>query len=301
MDYWTSFLKKRADEDLGMYDTFEISTNLGDKYLYIKIKDGNITLKNEKNVNDRRDNIVKYFISKMNTKNIPDCEIPIYIADSYGWQDKHIHFCWSKPQGKKGILFPSWEFKNWENVKQNFTDEYIPWTERERGPYFIGKNSTKQHTNLRKIIQELYPEHVRILEEKDTYREPPTNLMKYKLAFNLPGYKPWSIRSALIDLAGCSQVAIYQYYSKWKEGPWYQFFEDPNTFDGVFLEGNYNTSFPNKKIPLLKTELDNEIDKAIKRHAKAKANRERMMKLTTDHIVSYLEYIFTEVGKKQNN
>ena len=247
-----------------------------------------------------RKKVIFDLVSKMNHKSIPDCQIPVYIGDSYGWEDDNIHFCWSKPYGKKGLLFPSWEFIDWESTKKKFNDEYIPWTKRERGPYFIGVDNSDKKSNIRKIIRDLYPENFRLLKKDETYREPPTNLMKYKTVFELPGNTPWSGRSVVVALSGSSSIRIHHYYPKWDEGPWFQFFEDPTEFDGINLEGNYNNPFPSDKIPLLKDAIDDEIAKALRRHATAKSIRERMMKLTTDHMVKYLEYIFTEVGKRQN-
>lgn len=307
MDYWSSFLKKRADEDIAMYDTFEISRNLRLKYIFIKIKDGKLRYNRISQEFDYANKMADWILQKMNVSELPDCEIPLYTGDSYGWEDKNIHFCWAKPEGKKGILFPAWEFTNWDKTKKDFTDKYIPWTERETGPYFIGRNTSKPFTNIREIVKSLYPENVKLLDEKKpeyevrkTVGEPATNLMKYKLVFDLAGKTPWSGRTPLIDLAGCSSVRILNYYPKWGEGVWYQFYEDPSTIDGVRLEGNYRTPIPESKVPQLKDAIDDEISKAIKRHARARANRERMMKLTTDHMVKYLEYIFTEVGKRQD-
>lgn len=307
MDYWTSFLKKRADEDIAMYDTFEISRNLRLRYMFIKIKDGKLKYNRINREYDYANKMADWILQKMDVKNLPDCEIPLYTADSYGWEDENIHFCWAKPQGKKGILFPAWEFRDWDKTKREFTQKYVPWTEREKGPYFIGRNTSKPFTNIREIIKELYPEHVTLLDEKkpefevrQTVGEPSTNLMKYKLVFDLAGKTPWSGRTPLIDLGGCSSVRILNYYPAWDEGPWYQFYEDPETFHGIHLQGNYRDPIPQDKIPALKDAIDQEIEHAVKRHATAKATRERMMKLTTKHMVKYLEYIFTEVGKRQN-
>jgi hypothetical protein len=307
MDYWTSFLKKRADEDIAMYDNFEISRDLRLKYIFIRIKDGKLKYNRINPEFDYANKMADWILQKMDVKNLPDCVIPLYTGDSYGWEDEHIHFCWSKPEGKKGILFPSWEFRDWDKTKRDFVDKYIPWTEREVGPYFIGRNTSKPFTNIREIVKDLYPEHVKLLDEtksedvaRQTLGEPSTNLMKYKLAFDLAGKAPWSIRSPLIDLAGCSSVRILNYYPKWDEGIWYQFYEDIKNINGIHLQGNYRNPIPQSKVPELKKLIDKEITSAIKRHARAKANRERMLHLTTDHMVNYLEYIFTEVGKRQN-
>jgi len=307
MDYWTRFLKKRADEDIAMYRSFDISRNLKLRYIFIKIKDGKLKYNRINKEFDYANKMADFILQKMDVANMPDCEIPLYAADSYGWEDEKIHFCWSKPEGKKGILFPAWEFRNWEETKQQFIENYVPWVERETGPYFIGRNTSKPFTNIREIVKEMYPNTVTLLDEKkpeyvirETVGEPATNLMKYKLVFDLAGKTPWSGRTSLIDLAGCSSIRILNYYPKWGEGPWYQFYEDPKDIDGIHLQGNYRNPIPENKIPLLKDAIESEIESGLRRHARAKANRDKMMKLTTAHMVKYLEYIFTEVGKKQD-
>jgi len=175
----------------------------------------------------------------------------MYKLDSYGY-DNDISFCWSKPYNKPGLLFPCWSFNNWENTVKEFDKHYIPWEEKLDEPYFKGQDSTKTKSNIRKIFKQMYPENVTL---DDPVVSPVTDLMKYKVCFDLPGAKPWSVRTPYIDLSGSASLRVLHYYPKWGEKPWIQFYEDPKDLRGIFIEGNYDKPLKEQQIAMLQDEV----------------------------------------------
>lgn len=310
---WESFLKKRADADLSDYSDSEFECHIDKRYkefCYIQIKDGNGKIiqnnqnKDVKILADERVGYLKNILSLLDISKIGDVLIPLYIADSYAYEYSNIHFDWVKPQHKKGLLFPVWTFWNWDKTKEIFENSYIPWTDREPGPYFVGSDTTSPRSKIREIVKSFYPDTVKLARSREEWRknyEPVTNILKYKVVFDLPGTKPWSVRTSLIALSGSYSVRILNYYPKWGEGPWFQFFEDPDELmnTGIHITGNYDRPIPKEAIPTLKERIDDEIKHGLKRWNTAKSIKNKMMKLTEKDMLNYLEYILSKVSEKQ--
>jgi hypothetical protein len=309
---WTNLLQSRADTDLQMYSPseFDFDTQNTGKYVYIFIKDGKKKVitgnvpKNVQHVHIPRTRFIEYMLDKIDANQIGDAIVPLFIADSFGYESKRIEFSWAKPANKRGLLFPCWSFMEWEKVKQEFQNKYIPWTEREIGPYFIGANSTEK-SGFREIIRSFYPNNVVLTDSIQQWRsmfQPSTNLMKYKLVFDLPGLKPWSVRSPQIALSGSHSIRFLQYYPKWGEEPWIQFYEnlDDIRSSSIVLEGNYDIPIKKEIIQPLHDAIDNHIHSGIRKWARAKRIRENMMKLNEQDIVRYLEYILRHVATRQS-
>ena len=298
---WDSFLLDRANTDLKMYKNFDNIVK-DDKHINVRIKDRKLYLPKIKKTQNNdifinRYEFIENILNKCNLENIQDCTIPIYIHDSYDSNDDIFSFCWSKPYTKKGLLFPCWSFNDWEKIVKEFDNHYVEWKDRSNDPYFVGANTSRSRSNIRTIMQKIYPEHV-IIEPKK--RHPIFQLMDHKLAFDLGGVKPWSVRSPYIALSGCVPIKIIQYYSKWHENTWIQFYENPSEIDGLIIDANYDQPLKEDVVNGLEDKVNALIKNNLKKWQKARAIRERMRKLKTNNIINYLEYIFNYIGNKQN-
>lgn len=305
---WTIELQERADDDLKEFAHFDISRTLGLRYVFIKIKEGHLFFNRlPQHTFGFANDWLNWILPKLSVSELPDVEIPLYVGDSYGWEDENVHFCWSKPAGKRGLLFPAWEFLHWDRTQAQFKAQFVPWNRREDGPFFVGRNTSSEFTNIRKHVQTWFPKHVTLFDEKRSEAEirtigmHPTELCRFKTVFDLPGRTPWSGRSALIALSGSSPVRVLQFHSKWGEGPWFQFWENPNNMQGIRVDCNWRKSLSTETLAKLKPAFQKEIAEALTRQMEAQTLREKMMSLKTHHIVEYLEHIFRKVGKKQND
>lgn len=310
---WERLLKERADTDLSDYSDSEFECHVDKRhkeFCYIQIKDGKLRIIENKYNKEvefltvERIGYARNILSLIDISKIGDVLLPLYIPDSHAYEYSNVYFNWVKPQHKKGLLFPAWTFWNWDKTKQIFEDSYIPWSDRETGPYFVGSDTTSLRTNLREIVRSFYPATIKLARSREEFRknyEPVTNILKYKLVFDLPGTKPWSVRTPLIGLSGAYSVRILNYYPKWGEGPWFQFFEDPDELmnTGIHITGNYDRPIPKEVIPKLKERIDDEIKHGMKRWNTAKSIRNKMMKLTEKDILTYLEYLLSKVSEKQ--
>jgi len=252
---WDKFLLKRAKQDLSTFNTFDITVKTH-KHFFLQNKEGKFNIQYQKDdvstpFLKERIVFIDNLFKKIKTEDLPDFRIKMYKLDSYGY-DNDISFCWSKPYNKPGLLFPCWSFNNWENTVKEFDKHYIPWEEKLDEPYFKGQDSTKTKSNIRKIFKQMYPENVTL---DDPVVSPVTDLMKYKVCFDLPGAKPWSVRTPYIDLSGSASLRVLHYYPKWGEKPWIQFYEDPKDLRGIFIEGNYDKPLKEQQIAMLQDEV----------------------------------------------
>jgi hypothetical protein len=300
MDYWDKILLKRAKEDLSAFKNFEL-TNVTDKHLVITNREGVFTMKYKKNVPsifiERIENIAHLF-KRINTKELPDFSIKLYIYDSYDY-DETLSFSWAKPYNKPGVLFPCWSFDNWDKTVKEFDKHYVPPESRIDEPYFRGNNTTLSRSNFRQIIKSFYPNYVTL--GNLLIKHPVTDLMKYKVCFDLPGAKPWSVRTPYIDLSGSASLRIFHYYPKWDEKPWIQFYEDPKDLRGIFIEGNYDKPLKQEQIEYVEQELPKHLKLLLGKRAQTRAEkiRERMRSLKNEHITQYLSFICNYVGERQ--
>lgn len=299
---WDKFLLKRAKEDLSMYKNYN-NVVTGQKYGTIQIKEGKFSLKypgkySEGLFFENREKMIPYVFKHIDLSELPDCKIPIYLHDSYDYHD-NFYFTWAKPYNKPGLLFPCWTFYNWEKEVQEFDKHYIPWEDRLDEPYFRGGDSTRRRSEVRSIFRSMYPYNITL---GDPVWKPVTDIMKYKIAFDLPGVKPWSVRTPYIDLSGSASLRILHYYPKWNEKQWIQFYEDPKDLRGIVIEGNYNKPLKEQDIHMLEEEVPKQLKTLLGKRAQQRAEkmRERIKTLTIKHIAKYISFICTYIGERQD-
>jgi len=304
---WKSILQKRADRDLSMYDDFSvpsISKQEKERIVLVEIIRGKYTIvdKNSYKINGYKDMMVnrisaiEYFLKKLNLSEIPDCLIPFYVWDSYGDEFSFPHFCWAKPHNKKGLLFPCWTFKNWDAVVDKAESSLVPWKEKEPDAYFKGSSKTTPKSKIRTTMQKIFPDYIKL----DQPHEDWTEMFKHKVLFDIGGNKPWSVRSPLIALSGSVPLRILQYYPKWNEDVWIQFYEDPADVreNSVEIKENYDREFiPSKEFV---EECHQTLAGSLRKWKRAQSIQKRMMELKEEDIVFYLEYLIKEFAKRQN-
>ena len=299
---WDKFLTERANEHLMQFRDFD-NIRETKKHCIIHIKEGKLKMKCPEGYDmfgifELREKLIQSMFNKLDLSEIQDCIIPVNMYDSYDW-DGEFSFVWAKPYNKRGLLFPYLLFDKWDSIKKDFSN-YIPWSERSNEPYFKGSDNLtlKKRSNIRGILRDMYPQNI-ILD--NPLRDLETELMKHKLVFDIPGAKPWSVRSAFIGLSGSSSIRIIQYNLSWQEKSWIQFFEEPKDIKGIVLAQSYSKplekehlKYLNESIDLCKTEL-------IKPQYEKQAfkEREKLMSLKTEHILKYISTICNYIGKKQ--
>lgn len=303
---WKTILQKRADADLSMYDDFSVPKLLKEEkehIVLVEINRGKYTVvdKNSYKTNGYKDmmanriSIIEYYLKKLNLSEI-NCVIPFYVWDSYGNELSFPHFCWAKPHNKKGLLFPCWTFKNWDSVVKEAESSAVPWKDKEPDAYFKGSGKTTPKTKIRTTMQKIFPEYIKLDEPQEHW----TEMFKHKVLFDIGGNKPWSVRSPLIALSGSVPLRILQYYPKWNEGPWIQFYEDPAEIgeNAIHIEENYNREFiPSKDFV---EECHQTLAGSLRKWKRAQSIQKRMMELKEEDIVFYLEYLVKKFAEKQN-
>jgi len=306
MDNWKTIFKKRADKDVSMYSDFSIPTlskQEKDRVVIIEISKGRYTVvdKSFYKTNPYKDfsarlNGIEYYLKKLNLSDVPDCRLAFYVWDSYGEEFSFPHFSWAKPHNKKGLLFPCWTFNNWDQVVEKAKEKQVLWKEKDQDAYFRGSNTSLKRSNIRNTIQKIFPTYVKLNQP----REPWTEMFKHKVLFDIAGAKPWSVRSPLIALSGSVPLRILQYYPKWNEGPWIQFYEDHLEIreNAVEIAGNYDKEFiPTKEFL---EEVRDKLGGSARKWKRAQRVQKEMMQLKEEDIVFYLEYLITQFAKKQN-
>lgn len=299
---WNKFLIERANNDLNNYTDYDTIIQ-NEKHLIVNIKDGKIKYKklffDKFNIFTPREKFIEKIFSKIDLSDIQDCVVPINMYDSYEWNSKNFSFVWARPYNKPGLLFPYLAFDDWESTVKKFDNNYIPFEKRLDGPYFYGQDSTSNRSNIRDLLQKLYPENITL---NNPIIQPVTDLMKYKIVYDIPGARPWSVRSAFIGLSGSVSLRIIQYNPVWNEKTWIQFYEDINDITGIEIQNNYDKPLSNEIIKNLKPTIDKVIQMSLKEEAEETANmiRQKMKKLKTDHILNYIKYIVNYIGKKQS-
>jgi len=312
---WDTVLMKRAKQDLEMFDTFN-KIKIDNTYGVIIIKDGKFNYKRNYKHNPEelmypREMHVKQMFKMIDTSDLPDVQIPVHLMDSYDWAG-NFSFVWAKPYSKKGLLFPSWEFDDWDTKVKNFNNAYIPWKDRSDEPYFKGRDTTFPTSNIRKILRGLFPDYIHLdpiifteneakYKQNKTY-EPTTNLIKHKIVLDIPGTKPWSVRTPYIYLSGSASLRIFHYYPRWNEKPWIQFFEEPKDLHGLMLESNWEKPLKEEQIEYLQDEMPKQFRLLHGKRAQNRAEkmREKMKSLTTKHMLTYIKFICNYIGEKQD-
>jgi len=307
MTDWKNILKKRADKDLSMYEDFSvpsISKQDKQKIVLVEINRGKYTIvdRNSYKTNayldmmTNRISIIDYYFKKLNLSEVKNCVIPLYLWDSYGEEFSFPHFSWAKPHNKQGLLFPCWSFKNWDSVVDEAKSSVVAWKDKEADAYFRGSNTSLTRSNIRSTMQKIFPEYIKL----DKPHEPWTEMFKHKVLFDIAGAKPWSVRSPLIALSGSVSFRILQYYPKWNEGPWIQFYEDVTEIRENALEitQNYDKEFiPSKEFV---EACHKTLAGSLRKWKKAQSIQKRMITLKEEDIVFYLEYLITHFAIRQN-
>lgn len=308
MSFWKTFFQKRANEDLAMYSDFSIpslSKQEKERVLLVEIIDGKhkVVDKSSYRTNPYKDmmldriSVIEYYFKKLNLSGISDCTIPFYVWDSYGDDFSFPHFCWAKPDNKKGLLFPCWTFKNWDSVVKEAESSTVPWKDKEPNAYFRGSSKTTIRNKIRQIMQKIFPQYIKL----DQPYEPWTEMLKHKVLFDIGGNKPWSVRSPLIALSGSVPLRILQYYPKWGEEQWIQFYENPSEIreNAIEIKANYDKEFiPSKEFV---EACHQTLAGSLRKWKRAQSTQKRMMELKEEDIVFYLEYLITQFAKRQNS
>jgi hypothetical protein len=294
---WQKRLKSIADRDLAL---IPISI---DKNFKMKKADGLLIISNNQislfaekvknhpglaQIGTERIEFVKSLLKGIIKKghNLPDLIVPFNIGDSYMYDYNGPYFCWSKPINKNGLLFPHWNFKDWNSTVRKFKDASLPWNERKQGPFFRGNDTTRKKSNIRKVLSK----HFSSIILTPPFNKPPTEMCEYKYIFDIAGGKPWSIRSPFAELSQAHIIRPLQFYSKWDEKPWVQFY-DVNEPTGFKLDTNYDKPLTNETL------IKEFVDYTNKFQNKRSLYKSDLLDLTEDDIHFYILYLFHHLQK----
>lgn len=292
---WQKRLKYVADRDLSLIPLINNNKyKIIGGYSILQILNGKIKIyynvSNElKKVFQPRYNQSKLLLetlqTKLKNKKFPNITIPLYVGDSYAWDYNGPYFCFSKPENKNGLLFPHWNFVNWDKTKETFKKECIlPWKERISDIYFKGDKTSQPHSQIREKLAKIYPS----IQLSGPY-QPPISMCKYKYVFDLPGRFPWSVRSPLLELSNSQIIRIDLFNQRWNEKPWIQFYDYKDTIS-LKLNTQYMKPLSEKNI--------NEIQIYVKDSTKKRSlHKSDLYDLTENDIAFYLNYLFTKLQK----
>lgn len=292
---WQTRLKTIADRDLALIPTsVDNKYKLGGSYSILSIHDGKIKIhyklsqELKKHIQPRLNDaklLLETLQTKLNSKKFPNITIPLYVGDSYAWDYNGPFFSYSKPTNKNGLLFPHWNFVNWDKTKETFKKECtLPWKERIGDIYFKGDRTSEPHSQIREKLEKIYPS----IQLSGAYQQP-TTMCKYKYVFDLPGRFPWSVRSPFLELSNSQIVRIDMYNKRWDEEPWLQFYDYkyPNSL-------KLNTQY----LKPLKDNYINEIQNYVKSFTKKRSlHKSDLYDLNEEDIAFYLNYLFTKLQK----
>ncbi len=292
---WQKRLLSVADRDLTLIPTTVSSKyKLGGSYSILQIQNGKIkiyySLSNalKEHLLPRFNNaklLIENLQMKLKNKQFPNITIPLYIGDSYAWDYEGPCFCYSKPKNKNGLLFPHWNFVNWDKTKQTFKKECtLPWKERIGDIYFKGDKTSQPHSQIREKLANIYPS----IQLSGSY-QPPTTMCKYKYVFDLPGRFPWSVRSPLLELSNSQIIRIDLFNARYGEENWVQFYDykDPTALK---IKTQY--------LKPLKDEYIEQIKEYVKSFTKKRSlHKTDLYDLNEEDIAFYLNYLFTKLQK----
>ena len=295
MNKWQKRLKLVADRDLSLIPTnIDKKYKIGGSYTILSIHYGKIKIyynasQELKKVLQPRYDQAKLLLENLQTKlpnkKFVNITIPLYVGDSYAWDYNGPFFCYSKPKNKNGLLFPNWNFVNWDKTKETFKkDCELSWKERKNDIYFKGDKTSESHSQIREKLGKIYDS----IQLSGPYQQP-TTMCKYKYVFDLPGRFPWSVRSPFLELSKSQILKINLFNGRWNEENWIQFYDykDP---EGLKLNVHYMKPLTEKTI--------NEIQNYVKTFTKKRSlHKSELYDLNEENIAFYLNYLFTKLQK----
>lgn len=318
---WYRKLTDRVITDYKMYKNIKIESIEKHKmykeiynsvhYLIVTIKNKNIILKKPyKNIFDTELRIksIHTFLIKMikyiDKNNLPSIDgIYIFkITDSYEYRYEFPIISYAKPHNKKGFLYPDFNLNQLEE-KQKMFKKRCDNIKKEHKIFFKGSRTTKDSTKVREKLQ-LKSNDILKIDLSKKYI-PYYCLCKYKYVLDLPGFRPWSVRLIELYLSKSLPIRIIQYYKKWGEDRWIQFYE--NMFPSLYsyipikIDSNYTIELSqntidtiyNKIIKIYKyMENKNKVyDKIVNN------NYKKASSLKEEHILYYLYIMMFHYNK----
>lgn len=215
---------------------------------------------------DRKKRIINMIENTIKKYKIKDTLLLFNIFDSYYWEGDFPVFNFILPRGKKGFIFPTYDFIrnrylkdfNYDEIKNEFAKYSVNKNNIKNNIYFKGANTTEKNTNIRqKLSDEATP--FKIIVNKDQ-SEPMYKLKDYKYLIDLPGSKPWSVRFKYLALAEKAVIRISFFNSKYDEtGYWRQytdlFYKENIDYIHLVYDINYEKSISNNIYSKIKNDI----------------------------------------------
>ena len=177
---------------------------LNNNLLVIEIKENKLIIDLEDDFLCRKKNIKLIFEKLLKKYKLKDTIILIHLRDGYYWKSDLPVFNFAVPFGKKGLIFPNFDFcdfdllqSNYDQLKNKFK-KYVP-EKIENDLYFKGGKSSIKKCQIReKLSEEKKPFNV--IASKN-YNESLYKIKDHKYLLDLSGVKPWSVRFKYLLLA----------------------------------------------------------------------------------------------------
>ena len=263
----------------------------------------------EKKIND----IFTFFLQKYN---IQDTHLFINMSDCFFWREDIPVFNWVLPDGLQGLIFPDFDILNSfidDDKEYNFDEaiqkciNYEP-SKINNEIFFIGQPTSFFRKNLNKISEN--PLKI-IIFEKTKYnlniikfnKKVQYNYMQmpeyknYKYLFDLPGYRPWSVRLKYLFFMDRYIIRISFYNSLWNETSywkhWFDYLFDENDYSHLIYDDlEYGEKLDDKMMSKIKNdilEIYNDLEKHPEKYKKAIDNiKQKRKELNLDNTMKYL-------------
>ena len=215
---------------------------------------------------DRKKRIINMIENTLKKYKIKDTLLLFNIFDSYYWEGDFPVFNFILPHGKKGFIFPTYDFIqnrylkdfNYDEIKNEFVKYKVNKNNIKNNIYFKGANTTEKNTNIRqKLSNEATPFNIIVNKDQS---EPMYKLKDHKYLIDLPGSKPWSVRFKYLALAEKAVIRISFFNSKYDEtGYWRQytdlFYKENIDYIHLVYDINYEKPISNNIYSKIKNDI----------------------------------------------
>ena len=247
------------------------------------------------------DIIFTFFLSKYKIK---DTHLFINTSDGFFWRENIPVFNWALPDGFKGLIFPNFDILTAPIGKKEYDfDEaiskcinYEP-DKINNEIFFIGRPTAF----FRKKMGIISETPLKVLISKNTndesiYIEMP-EYKNYKYLFDLPGYRPWSIRLKYLFFMDRYIIRISFHNKNWNENSywkqWFDYLFDENDYSHlIYNDPEYGEKLDDIAMSKIKNdilEIYNDLEKHPEKYKKAIDNIKRKRKeLNLDNTMKYL-------------
>lgn len=287
-------------------NTIKLNNNL----LVVEIKENKLIVNLENDFLGRKKMINLIFEKLLKKYKLKDTIILINLRDGYYWESDLPVFNFAVPIGKKGLIFPNFDFcdfdlleSNYDQIKDKFK-EYIP-KKIENDLYFKGRDASIKKCQIReKLSEEKRPFNV--IASKN-YSESLYKVKDHKYLLDLSGVKPQSLRFKYLLLAERVVFRISFYNPEIGENGYFrQFYDyilnDKEDYVHLIYKLNYDQCISNSLYEKIKKDILNKytfFEKNPDEYIKiVNSLNKKIKKININSMLKYLYQLISEYTDK---